>query len=101
MVYKRYESPFEKKYTSCPDEEFIKPKNKPKEDEKKCNENSHPKTSTSKSPASLGFLDNLAYDDIILIGLIIILLGEDKKNRDVPLILTLAFLFLIQYIDAD
>ena len=50
---------------------------------------------------SLGFLDKLSSDDIIIIALIIILLSEEKSKRDVPMILTLGFLFLIQYIDAD
>ena len=86
MVYKRYESPFErpKQTTRTPPQKSpeIRRENK-------------------KSNISLGFIDKLSNDDIILIALIIILLSEDKKNRDVPMILTLGFLFLIQYIDAD
>ncbi len=94
MVYKRYSSPFEEKNQCAPPNIKEEPKcEEYKVHEKQCN--------TSQSPLSLGFLDNLAYDDIIIIALIIILLGEDKHKRDIPLILTLGFLFLIQYIDAD
>ncbi len=94
MVYKRYSSPFEDKKQPAPP--HIK-------HDEKCEEKKEQKQQchTSQSPLSLGFLDNLGYDDIIIIALIIILLGEDKNKRDVPLILTLGFLFLIQYIDAD
>ncbi|MEE1042336.1 MAG: hypothetical protein UH854_00060 [Clostridia bacterium] len=94
MVYKRYNSPFEDEKQHSPqcinEEPICEPQ---REHPQKCDK--------SQSPVSMGFLDNLAYDDIIIISLIIILLGEDKHKRDVPLILTLAFLFLIQYIDAD
>jgi len=94
LVYKRYSSPFEDKKPCTPTEIKHEEKcEKPKEQNQKCN--------TSQSPLPLGFLDNLGYDDIIIIALIIILLGEDKNKRDIPLILTLGFLFLIQYIDAD
>ena len=102
MVYKRYSSPFEETRGSAAGEEVIKP---------------HPEAPKAEQPeekiepfgvdrqqnanSSLGFLDNMAYDDVILIGLIVILLAENKDNRDVPLILTLGVLFLIQYIDAD
>ena len=60
-----------------------------------------PPDTKQNNPISLGFLDKLSTDDIILIALIIILLSEEKEKRDVPMILTLGFLFLIQYIDAD
>lgn len=86
MVYKRYESPFEK-----PKHTTYKPPPKPVE----------AKTAKPPKPASFGFIDKLSNDDIILIALIIILLAEDREKRDVPMILTLGFLFLIQYIDAD
>lgn len=94
MVYKRYSSPFEeKKHNNPPDRKNQQECEEPKSHEKEFQ--------TSQSPLQLGFLDNLAYDDIIIIALIVILLGEEKNRRDVPLILTLGFLFLIQYIDAD
>ena len=82
MVYKRYYSPFEEKRTEgikAPSTPSVKPE--------------------TKSPKKGIF--NMECDDLILIGLIIILLSENKENRDVPLILAVAFLFIIQYIDAD
>lgn len=91
MVYKRYSSPFESKQNSAP-------KKEQKRDEQIHQKRPEPK---AKNPHSFGFLDNLASDDVMLIALIIILLSEEKEKRDVPLILTLGFLFLIQYIDAD
>ena len=91
MVYKRYKSPFEE-----PD--FCKKEPEPFEPQPKeqCS-----RENKDKNPGIPGFLDSLSNDDILLIGLIVILLAEKKESRDVPLILTLGFLFLIQYIDAD
>lgn len=97
MVYKRYKSPFEENPDTAIREEFT-PKEEPPVPEK---EEIKEKPKENVQGSSLGFLDSLAYDDIILIGLIIILLAEDREKRDVPAILTLGFLFLIQYIDAD
>lgn len=91
MVYKRYNSPFE--------EPIKKPEGAKGPQEHREKDSKPP--CKKQNPKPLGFLDNLSYDDIIIAGLIIILLGESKEDRDVPLILTLAFLFLIQYIDAD
>lgn len=93
MVYKRYKSPFEEPKDFIKEQEPITPKPQPKEHCSREHQN--------KNPGIPGFFDNLGNDDILLIGLIIILLAERKENRDVPLILTLGFLFLIQYIDAD
>lgn len=97
MVYKRYKSPFEESPDTAIREEFT-PKEEPPVSEK---EEIKEKPKENVQGSSLGFLDSLAYDDIILIGLIIILLAEDREKRDVPAILALGFLFLIQYIDAD
>lgn len=91
MVYKRYKSPFEEPKDCKKESEPFEPQ--PKEN---CS-----REHKDKNPGIPGFLDKLSNDDILLIGLIIILLAEKKENRDVPLILTLGFLFLIQYIDAD
>lgn len=98
MVYKRYASPFEKKSEDKPKTEVYT------KNEKADNEVSTsvpPPLKKKNNPISLSFLDKLSTDDIILIALIIILLSEEKDKRDVPMILTLGFLFLIQYIDAD
>ncbi len=87
MIYKRYESPFENKETK---EAF--------KDEFK---NTEHKSDKQQSPDLLGLFEGFSNDDILLIGLIIILLAEDKSKRDTSLILTLGFLFLIGYIDAE
>lgn len=98
MVYKRYKSPFEESPEEKAQEEFVPQKEPPLPPEK---EDAPKHQNENLQGSSLGFLDSLAYDDIILIGLIIILLAEDREKRDVPAILALGFLFLIQYIDAD
>ena len=98
MVYKRYKSPFEEKPCNPQKEQdFVKPSH----GAEKCEKPQKPQNHQGQNPVSLGFFENLSNDDIILIGLIIILLAENKESRDVPLILTLGFLFLIQFIDAD
>ena len=92
MIYKRYKSPFETE--SVPMPEVFEPQRENKE------ECELPQNQEQNSRIG-GTLDGIAYDDIIIIGLIIILLAEDKGKRDTSLILTLGFLFLIGYIDAD
>ena len=102
MVYKRYSSPFEETRGNAAAEEIIRPHPEVSQAEPPKEKAEPTPDYTQPNPtSSLGFLDNMAYDDIILIGLIVILLAENKESRDVPLILTLGFLFLIQYIDAD
>ena len=97
MVYKRYKSPFEEKQCNPQTEQY----EKPNPGAEKCEKPHKPQNHQGQNPGSLGFFENLSNDDVILIGLIIILLAEKKESRDVPLILTLGFLFLIQFIDAD
>lgn len=87
MVYKRYYSPFEEKRPE------VRPEPPPP-----CKENIvKNECNTNKQP--FDFLNKIECDDLILIGIIIILLSEDKDKRDIPLILAVAFLFIIQYID--
>lgn len=96
MVYKRYSSPFEEPVRHEHTKKRLQPENK------RCAEDITPvKINQGQSGSLPGILDGMACDDIILLGLIVILLAENKESRDVPLILTLGFLFLIQYIDAD
>lgn len=97
MVYKRYSSPFEdkrEKQNCTPPPAETKPDCDGPKPQK-------PPQLKHQNHTTLGFLENLSSDDIMIIALIIILLSEDKDKRDVPMILTLGFLFLIQYIDAD
>ena len=100
-MYKRYYSPFEeipqRRYIQEP--VIIQPQkieNEVCEEVKK--ECAHHKKHSS-SP--LDFLGRMKSDDLILIGIIVILLMENKENRDIPLILSLGFLFLIEYIEGD
>ena len=98
LVYKRYASPFDKKSEEKPKTE-VYTKNEKADNE--ASTSAPPPEKKKNNPVSLGFLDKLSTDDIILIALIIILLSEEKEKRDVPMILTLGFLFLIQYIDSE
>lgn len=94
MVYKRYYSPFEEQKTHSPPpppREECPPKEEPE-----C-----PPPCPPRNNSPFSFLDKIGYDDLIIIGILIILLAEDKENRDIPLILALAFLFIVQYIEAE
>jgi hypothetical protein len=96
VLYKKYYTPFEeqpvrKEYPA----EVIKPKKA--EPEQQIKEAEKP----GKKPQQRGFFGNVATDDIILIGILLLLLMEDKKNRDMPLILGIGFLLLIEYLDNE
>lgn len=101
MVYKRYSSPFEEPKPAKEATQNVTPI--PQEPPKMPIEEktAPPAAQKRQGGAASAFSEDLAYDDIILVGLIIILLAENKESRDIPLILTLGFLFLIQYIDAE
>lgn len=94
MVYKRYYSPFEE-----PPAKTLYP-------EHRASQNSVREQPAHTRPHheahhgfSLDFLNQIQIDDIIILGLLIVLLMEDRENRDVPTILALGFLFLIEYIE--
>ena len=94
-MYKRYYSPFEEEPITKPSyqEERPEPKNiecVKKEDEKKA----------PSKKAKDGLFGALAIDDLILIGILFLLLTEDKENRDLPLILGIGFLLLVEYIES-
>ncbi|MBQ9997473.1 MAG: hypothetical protein IJP19_00480 [Clostridia bacterium] len=76
MVYKRYTSPFQQPSvpTPCP-----KPPSPPP-----------PCEHEKKNSLFLG----LGCDDIILIGLILVLLFDDNDQKDLPLIIALGFLLI-------
>lgn len=44
------------------------------------------------------FFGSMDTEDIILLGILVLLLLEDKENRDIPLVLAVAFLLLVEYI---
>lgn len=77
MVYKRYQSPFEQQKNTCPPE--IMPA---------------PSPPAAKPPPKGGFLQNIGNDDLILIGLILVLLLDDTESRDYPLLIALGFLLV-------
>lgn len=52
-----------------------------------------------RSGNPLSFLSGVALDDLILIGVIVLLFMEEQEKRDMPLIITLAFLLIIELID--
>ena len=100
-MYKRYYSPFEeippRRHIQEP--VIIQPQkieNEVCEEVKKecANHKRH-----SSSP--FDFFKRIKNDDVILLGIILVLLMEEKENRDIPLILSLGFLFLIEYIESD
>ena len=100
-MYKRYYSPFEEHPVRKDYEpEVIKPQKfeqKEEQCEKKeyaCDEFEGPKKSHSG-----GFLGGISTEDIILIGILILLLMEDGEHIDLPLVLGIGFLLLIGYID--
>ena len=48
-----------------------------------------------------GFFDNISTEDVVLIGILILLLAEEPENRDIPLLLAIGFILLMGLIDRD
>lgn len=98
-MYKRYYSPFEEDVIIEDDAEIITPQKLEAED-KSFEETQQ--TDFTKSNECRGESTNLfgalGNDDIILLGILLLLLNEQKDNRDVPMILGIGFLLLINYI---
>lgn len=93
-MYKRYYSPFEEKpVRKAFEAEIIKPQKieQLEDKEEKCER--------KKKSQHSDFFSKISNDDIILIGILVLLLLEDKENRDIPLVLGIAFLILIEYIE--
>ncbi|NLB81946.1 MAG: hypothetical protein GX800_10150 [Clostridiaceae bacterium] len=87
-MYKRYYSPFEEQPVTKPYQaEVIKPKKvdciTPQEDN--CDQ---------KQKSTL--FGNISIDDIILLGILLLLITDEKK--DLPLILAIGYLLLSEYI---
>ncbi len=97
-MYKKYYSPFEeqpikKEYAA----EVIKPeKLDPAMEDIKIEDT---RITEKKKSHNGGFFGNISTEDLILLGILILLLTEEKENRDIPLILGIGFLLLIEYID--
>ena len=92
MVYKRYYSPFEEKPVS---------KNNSSLPLSYANESNNKKAVAKGNSNGFELFNKISSDDLIILGILLILLSEEKENRDIPLILALGFLFIVQYIEAD
>ena len=77
MVYKRYESPFEETRRNVQPE---------------CPPAPCPPAPVPRKKD--GIFKNIGNDDLILIGLILVLLLDDTQQRDYPLIIALGFLLI-------
>jgi hypothetical protein len=96
-VYKRYYSPFEEKpVRAALDAEIIRPQKAERTEER-----TEGGFEQKKKSEKTDFFSRIASDDIILMGILFLLLTEEKENRDMPLVLGVAFLLLIDYINAD
>ncbi len=90
-MYKRYYSPFEEQpITKAYEPEIIRPE--------RIAENVH-NNDCEKKERSGGFFGDISAEDIILIGILLMLLMEDSEHRDIPLVIGVAFLFLIGFLD--
>ena len=94
MVYKRYYGPFEEKREPI----HIAA---PPVCELPQIELAHEEKTIRKNKSPLDLFGKCGVDDFLILGILLILFMEDRENRDVPLILALGFLLLIQYIEAE
>ena len=92
MIRKRYYSPFE-------NDEIVQPQRITEENEQSPRSHAPPvrrfkcaNLPNKRRHTPLSFLSELKTDDLILIGLILLLLFEEKEERDMPLILGLFIL---------
>lgn len=56
----------------------------------------HKKANNNFTP--LAFLSRLSVDDLIIIGLIILLILESEDEPDIPLVIALGFLFISEFL---
>lgn len=100
MLYKRYYSPFEEQPVRKDYEpEVIKPQKFETEEDCNKKEYAFEKCEEPKKSHGGGFLGGISTEDIILIGILLLLLMEDSEHIDLPLVLGVGFLLLIGYID--
>ncbi len=91
-MYRRYYSPFEEQpITKEYEPEIIKPQKIEEKPEGEC----------SKKHSRKDFFGGISTEDIILIGILLLILLDDNEQKDIPLVLGIAFLFLIGYIDRE
>lgn len=99
MAHRRYYSPFENSVRVDPPR--VAPPAPPpvRRQVKKFRAPRIPTLSYSLKNSSRGFFDGIQADDLIIIGLIMLLLFEDKEERDMPLIVGLGALLLSGFWD--
>ena len=97
MAYRRYYSPFENEVRVDPP----RVKTAPAPTRQPQRSFKAPKIPTLTYPVKEknGFFDGIQADDLIIIGLIMLLLFEDKEERDMPLIVGLGALLLSGFWD--
>ncbi len=98
MAYRRYYSPFENSVRVDPPR-VTPPSPPPKK--RQIKKFKAPRIPTLSYPlkSGKGFFDGIQADDLIIIGLIMLLLFEDKEERDMPLIVGLGALLLSGFWD--
>ncbi len=98
MAYRRYYSPFENSVRVDPPK--VAPPAPPPQ-RRQVKKFKAPRIPTLSYPLgnSKGFFDGIQADDLIIIGLIMLLLFEDKEERDMPLIVGLGALLLSGFWD--
>lgn len=107
MIHKRYYSPFENDEILRPQRVIEDPAPPPpppperKEKQMKKFKCASLPFNNRESRSPLGFLAELKLDDLIIIGLILLLLFEEQDERDMPLIIGLVVLFILEFIDND
>ncbi|MDD4689246.1 MAG: hypothetical protein PHE51_05815 [Eubacteriales bacterium] len=96
MAYRRYYSPFENEVRVDPQRIPAPP---PPPPPKKPRRFRAPRIPTLTYPLKEdgGFLGGIQLDDLVIIGLIMLLIFEDGQERDMPLIIGLGALLLSEF----
>ncbi|MDD3766589.1 MAG: hypothetical protein PHF89_05300 [Eubacteriales bacterium] len=113
-MYKKYYSPFEEepivkeagtgqtvRYTPKAEPEVILPQKAlppQKEGYSKPPEKDNYESDKGEISEKKGVFGSVTAEDLILLGILVLLLLEDKEHRDMPLVLAIAFLLLVEYI---
>ena len=99
MAYRRYYSPFENSVRVDPPR--VTPPPAPPPVRRRVKKFKAPRIPTLSYPikSGEGFFDGIQADDLIIIGLIMLLLFEEREERDMPLIVGLGALLLSGFWD--
>ena len=96
-MYRRYYTPFdENPVTRDIEPEVIKPRKL--ENEREETKTPPPECETPERENTQSVLGSLSTEDIILIGILILLFMEEKDNRDMPLLLAIGFLLIMGHL---